>query len=143
MKRSKIALAALVVTVGLVASFAFTSKPVTIVSYLYDQSPSGQILTLKGTSGVSLIASELIVDANVDNVPDSWSPGSIAGHQQGPDLLGIEFNTTEIPTLKAAADAVYVHYTAPAAPSDPLQFDTDQVTELVTGNQYKVTYYKQ
>ena len=129
MKRIKIAMAALVVTVGLVASLAFTQKPPQIVDYNYDNAASQQTYIPMGFSGQSIVRSELVTTS-------SWSlTASVGSHANNSDLLAIEFDLNEFGTLQAAINAVDAEYAANSLPADGVQF-----TDTPTG--YKVRVYR-
>jgi hypothetical protein len=87
MKRIRIAMAVLVLTVGLVASFAFTSKknastPLFFSTYYYDQAQSGIGITSYNIA--SLVTSELQDQGN-------WVTTQAVAFANGNNLAAIEF----------------------------------------------------
>lgn len=136
MKKNKISLAALVVTAVLVASFAFTSKPVTMRAFVYDPF-SGNKATQTGV-GQSLDEDEFVFDAEPNGVPDYWFEDVMTGHESGDFLMGIEFDDAEFDLAEAAA-LLRAHYIAFGS-GDPLPTDGGQIVQPVTDD--VVTYYK-
>jgi hypothetical protein len=111
MKSFKFALATLVGAALLVGSFAFTSKPMTVLAYTYSPATSGRDVRTS-TDANALISSEIIADAFVgDGELDNWTVGSIPAHTAGEHLLGIEFDNTVVANMEAAGNIVKTIYT--------------------------------
>jgi hypothetical protein len=99
MKRIKIAMAALVLTAGMIASFAFTSKknaskPVFNSIYYYDQAQAG--VTITSYNIASLVNSEIQNDVNWVLTQQN------ASSQNGSNLAAMEF--PEETTMDGSAD---------------------------------------
>lgn len=134
MKSIKIAMAAFVVTAGLVASFAFTSKPFSIVDYLY--TPSSTQKVIDPTDDNAIIASELNT-----SVSTNWTSGSIGSHSNATKLKGIEFDMAQLLSLQNAADGVNAYYTATGT-QGTLPADGGTLPKVVNGTSYNVTVFR-
>jgi len=128
MKRIKIAMAAFIVTAGLVLSFAFTSKPVHIVFKAYTS--TSDVIAASGTDHI--IASQL---RNISNWVDSTGVGL---HSNSNKLKMIVYDQQQLAD-QDAFDATADYFTANSSslPSDGNIFQED-----VTGSNFTVTVYR-
>jgi hypothetical protein len=125
MKRIKIAMAALVVTAGLVASFAFTHKPAA-VDYIYGASKKS---VNPGNTSEFIVSSELT--ELWAGVPKYWSIGT---ETQGTSeyLNYIEFDNSQL-SLSQAIGEVKTYFDAAHTPRLPMN-----ATFVTTINGYTI-----
>ncbi|MDP4264528.1 MAG: hypothetical protein Q8941_18505 [Bacteroidota bacterium] len=106
MKSIKIAMAALVLTAGLVASFAFTTtkksvqKPFSTVTYLYDET-SNIVIAKNQTNSID--------PAELDAVA-TWDAGTLGSHGGTVSLKAIQFESTDFTGLQQAIDGLKDYY---------------------------------
>ncbi len=106
-------MAALIVTCGLVASFAFTSKPFSTQMYKYNR--TANVIAASGTNH--------IINTELD-VTSSWtSQLSVLPHEQTNVLQEITFESADF-TLQAAVTAVRAYFDGHSStlPNDGLSF---------------------
>lgn len=114
MKSIKIAMITLIVTVGIVASFAFTSKPYCRVDYAF--TPGSSLIVVESGLTGSLDPAELN-SKDIFGVPDQWTLTSIqTGISSTHKLMGMSFDADEL-SLADAADAVYAYYISHSNPN--------------------------
>jgi hypothetical protein len=112
MKRIKIAMAALVVTAGLVASFAFTQRPTT-VDYEYTAAKNS---VDPGNTGAFIQSSQLT--ELLGGAPKNWDAGTVT--QGTTEFVGyIEFNDAQLSLSQAIAE-VKTYFDAAHSPRLPM-----------------------
>lgn len=123
MKSIKITMVALIATIFLVTSFAFSAKKIFMVYYTYTPS-SGRSTIEPGTN--SSIDPYEMTESFLDYYYNWCQSGFFTGHSQGPKLYGIQFNLSEI-SPEDAINAVKLFYTS-GVPSGMLPFDGQSIT---------------